>query len=194
MFLEYFEAILVAVVLAILLRTFVVQAYKIPSGSMLEALQIGDRLLVGKFSYGIKIPFTEQYIIEFDGPRHGDIIVFKAPPRPDEDYVKRVIGVPGDLIQLRDKKLYRNGQLIDEHYARFLVERVLPGGSDNTSPLTVPQGQYFVMGDNRDASQDSRLWGFVPRGNIHGRAWIVYWSWNSDESSVRWGRIGSLVR
>ncbi len=195
MFLEYFEAILVAVVLAILLRTFVVQAYKIPSGSMLQTLQIGDRLLVGKFSYGIKIPFTEQYLIEFDGPKHGDIIVFQAPPNPEIDYVKRVIGVPGDVIEIRDKKVIRNNQPLDEPYVRFISDR--PSAANNMAPQTIPAGQYFVMGDNRDASEDSRVWGTVPRGYIHGRAWIIYWSWDSSDSNdsgLRWSRLGNIVR
>ena len=195
MFLEYFEAILVAVVLAILLRTFIVQAYKIPSGSMLETLQIGDRLLVGKFSYGIKIPFTAQYLIEFDGPKHGDIIVFQSPPNPDIDFVKRVIGMPGDVIEIRNKTVFRNGQPMHEPYARFISDRIALG--NNMAPKAVPPGQYFVMGDNRDASEDSRSWGFVPRGHIHGRAWIIHWSRDPNDSflrGIRWGRLGTMIR
>jgi signal peptidase I len=192
-FVEFLEAISVAVVLALVIRTFIVQAYTIPSGSMLETLQIGDYLLVNKFSYGVKIPFTHDYLLERSGPEHGDIIVFEFPDNPDVDYIKRVIGVPGDVIEVRDKEVYRNGQRLEEPYAvhgdpGYQMRR------DNFGPVTVPGGSYFCLGDNRDFSQDSRFWQntFVRKEAIRGKALFIYWSMEGF-TDIRWGRIGSFV-
>lgn len=193
---EYTEMIIVAVVLAVIIRCFLVQAYKIPSGSMLNTLMEGDYLLITRFNYDIKvsIPFTtiDIPITETGEPRHGDIVVFRYPNDPKQDYIKRVIGVPGDTIEIREKQMFRNGKLVKEPYTRFVNPYSRIDGVDNYDKITVPAGHYFAMGDNRDASSDSRAWGFVPRANIHGKAWFIYWSWG-DGWDVRWNRIGTSL-
>jgi len=166
---EYGEALLVALVLAFVIRTFVVQAYKIPSESMVETLLVGDHLLASKFAYGIKIPFTHTYIYRGDDPAYGDIIIFEYPNDPSVDYIKRVIGLPGDVITVRDKRLYRNGMPVEESYIRYEQPNIIEPIRDNFGPVTVPPDKYFVMGDNRDNSLDSRFWGFVDRGAIQPR-------------------------
>lgn len=188
---EYAEALIVALALALVIRTFIVQAFKIPSESMLETLQVGDHLLVNKFLYGVKWPFTNSYIVLGADPQRGDIIVFEYPGNPALDYIKRIIGVPGDVIEVRDKQLYRNGQPIREGYIRHTQPNRVEPVRDNFGPVTVPEGQYFVMGDNRDNSLDSRFWGFVDRSAIRGKAWRIYWS--SQDTNVRWNRFGKLV-
>lgn len=189
---EYSEILIVALVLAMIIRAFLVQAYKIPSGSMLETLQIGDYLLVTRFNYDIKIPFTDKSIVRTGDPEHGDIVVFRYPVDPDQNYIKRVIGLPGDTIEIREKKVFRNGKLITEPYTQFSRPWSRIEGTDNFDRITVPEGHYFCMGDNRDDSADSREWGFVPRDNIQGKAWIIYWSWKSM-TDIRWNRIGTFL-
>ena len=184
---EYGEALLVALVLAFVIRTFVVQAYKIPSESMVETLLVGDHLLASKFAYGIKIPFTHSYIYRGDDPAYGDIIIFEYPNDPSVDYIKRVIGLPGDVITVRDKRLYRNGMPVEEKYIRYEQPNIIEPIRDNFGPVTVPPDKYFVMGDNRDNSLDSRFWGFVDRGAIQAKAWRIYWSWD-DKDPYRQGR------
>jgi signal peptidase I len=201
---EYTEAIVIALVLAFFIRTFVVQAFKIPSGSMLPTLQIGDHLLVNKFIYGVKIPFSGTVLIPFKNPKPNDIIVFKFPRNPKLDYIKRVIGVPGDTIEGRNKTLYVNGKLFDDKYGVHLSNTVMnaaAGPRDNFGPITVPEGKVFVMGDNRDNSFDSRFWGFVDYRAILGKALIIYWSWDVNQpllsterlTSIRWTRIGDII-
>ncbi|WP_353117210.1 signal peptidase I [Nitratidesulfovibrio sp.] len=190
--LEYVEALVVAFALAMLIRTFVVQAYKIPSGSMLETLQIGDHLLVNKFSYGVKLPFTHKVVLPVGDPQRGDIIVFEYPGDPSIDYIKRIVGQPGDVIEVRNKQLYRNGEAVQEAYIRHSQPGIVMPVRDSFGPVTVPEGHYFAMGDNRDDSQDSRFWGFVPRGAIRGKAWVIYWSWEGL-GNVRWDRIGTVL-
>ena len=192
LFREYGEALIIALVLAFFIRTFLFQAFTIPSGSMLETVQIGDYLLVNKFSYGVKNPFTGNYLIERDGPQIGDIIVFEYPGYPSVDYIKRVEGLPGDVIEVRDKELYRNGELIREDYVQHIHPTTI-GRLDNIGPVTVPEGEYFVMGDNRDNSEDSRAWGTVKRKAIHGKAWRSYWSWDSEAGRPRLSRLGHKV-
>ncbi|WP_027186309.1 signal peptidase I [Desulfovibrio inopinatus] len=189
--LEYIEALAVALVLALIIRTFVVQAFKIPSGSMLETLQIGDHLLVNKFIYGLKIPFTDTILVDIDNPQHEDIIVFEFPEDPSKDFIKRVIGLPGDTLEIRNKDVYRNGEKLVEPYVQHTDPNMV-GRRDNMAQITVPEGKYFVMGDNRDESYDSRFWGFVDREKIKGKALIIYWSWDGFPH-VRWNRIGKLV-
>ena len=191
---EYGEALLVALVLAFVIRTFVVQAYKIPSESMVETLLVGDHLLASKFAYGIKIPFPHSYIYRGDDPAYGDIIIFEYPNDPSVDYIKRVIGLPGDVVTLRDKRLYRNGMPVEEKYIRYEQPNIIEPIRDNFGPVTVPPDKYFVMGDNRDNSLDSRFWGFVDRGAIQAKAWRIYWSWDDKDNSPRWSRIGKAVR
>ena len=194
---ENIEAILVAIVLAMFIRTFVVQAFKIPSGSMKETLQIGDHILVNKFIYGVKLPFVDKTIIPIKEPKRGDIVVFKFPLDPDKDFIKRVIGVAGDVIKIRNKKLYVNGELQNQPFAMYTDPHIFKGKlqpRDNLGPITVPPDSLFVMGDNRDNSHDSRFWGFVNLTAVKGKAFIIYWSWNSEDFGVRWGRIGDLLK
>lgn len=188
---EYAEALFVALILAFFIRSFVVQAFKIPSGSMLQTLQIGDHLLVNKFTYGLKIPFTHKVFLPLSDPEFQDIVVFEFPEDTSKDFIKRIIGLPGDTIQIRDKKLFRNGSEVEEPYVQHTDASIVPR-RDNFGPITVPEGKYFVMGDNRDESYDSRFWGFVDRNKIEGRAWILYWSWQGF-SNIRWNRIGQTV-
>lgn len=202
---EYLEAIVIALFLALFIRAFVVQAFSIPSGSMLETLQIGDYLLVNKFSYGIRNPFTNQVLIPFGNPQPGDIVVFIYPKDPTKDFIKRVVGVAGDKIQIKDKKLYINDTLVETPQAVFKDNHIIDqndhwiaAGSegskrDNFGPITVPPGQVFVMGDNRDHSYDSRFWGTVPLDNVRGKAWIIYFSLDNKRFWPRWERLGKLI-
>jgi len=193
---EYIEAILIALLLALFIRTFVVQAFKIPSGSMKNTLLIGDHILVNKFIYGIKNPLNGNTWIPIKEPERRDIVVFKYPMNPEQDYIKRVIGVEGDTIEIKDKKVYVNGEPQEEDYTIFLDKRVLPGSlqpRDNMGPITVPENSLFVMGDNRDNSYDSRFWKFVDLKAVKGKAFVLYWSWDKENFSVRWSRIADLV-
>lgn len=194
---ENVEAILIAIVLALFIRTFVVQAFKIPSGSMEPTLQIGDHILVNKFIYGVKIPYIKKTILPVSEPERGDIIVFRYPEDPDKDFIKRVMAVPGDTVEIRDKTVYVNRVPVKNDVGVHTDSRTLSGAinhRDNLKPLKVPEGGYFVMGDNRDNSYDSRFWGFVKERSIKGKAFIIYWSWDSDAFGVRWGRIGDLLK
>ncbi len=193
---ENIEAILVAIVLALFIRTFVVQAFKIPSGSMKETLQIGDHILVNKFIYGVKMPFLQKTLIPLKDPRRGDIIVFRFPEDPDKDFIKRVVGIEGDVVEIRDKKLFVNNEPVDYEQAVYTDSRIIPGQSqprDNFGPVTVPPDSLFVMGDNRDHSYDSRFWGFVDMEAVKGKAFIIYWSWDRENIGVRWNRLGDLL-
>jgi signal peptidase I len=194
---ENVEAIIIAIILALFIRTFIIQAFKIPSGSMIPTLQIGDHILVNKFIYGVKLPFINYKIIPVEEPKHGDVIVFQYPVEPDKDFIKRVIGIPGDVIQVKNKKVYVNDEPFSHDPGEYSDPHVIPGQinpRDNFGPITVPKGKYFVMGDNRDNSYDSRFWGFVDESDIRGKALIIYWSWNSEDFDVRWKRIGSLIK
>ncbi len=188
---EYGEALLIALVLAFFIRSFVVQAYKIPSGSMLDTLKIGDHLLVNKFTYGLRVPFTDMFFVRFGKPEFQDIVVFEFPEDPSKDFIKRVIGVPGDTIEIKNKQVYRNGKKLNEPYAQHTDSQTLPQ-RDNMAPLEVSEGEYFVMGDNRDESYDSRFWGCVEQEEIMGRAWVIYWSWRGFDD-IRWNRIGDVI-
>ena len=191
-FFEIVKVVLIALVIAIVIRSFIIQPYIIPSGSMLDTLQVGDRLFVTKFSYGVHLPFVEKEIFSLGEPKHGDIIVFPFPNDKSVDYIKRVEGVPGDVIEIRDKQLYRNGQPVQEDYAIHTDPNMMPR-RDNMKPVLVPPGKVFVMGDNRDHSEDSRFWGFVDKDTIHGRAAIIYWS-SIDFVNIKWNRIGTILR
>jgi signal peptidase I len=193
---ENIEAIVIAVILALFIRTFVVQAFKIPSGSMKDTLLIGDHILVNKFTYGIKAPFIKNTIVPINDPQRGDIIVFEFPEDPSKDFIKRVIGIPGDVVEIRNKKLFVNGTHVNNNHgiykdSKIYAARVQP--RDNLGPITVPQGKLFVMGDNRDFSYDSRFWGFVDLIAVKGKAFIIYWSWDKERFGVRWGRLGHLL-
>ena len=192
-FREYAEALLVALLLALVIRTFVVQAFKIPSGSMLPTLQIGDHILVNKFIYGLRVPIYGTRFFSFFHPEHQDVIVFVFPEDRDKDFIKRVIAVEGETVEVRDKHVLIDGQPRADPYATFVNPHGGAAG-DNYGPYTVPAGTIFVMGDNRDQSYDSRFWGPVPIQDIKGLAMVIYWSWNDDGGSwVRWERIGQLI-
>jgi len=186
---EYAEAIAIAVVLALLIRTFVVQAFKIPSGSMKPTLLVGDHILVNKFLYGVKIPFTDKTLISLSSPKRGDVVVFKYPLDTKKDYIKRVVGLPGDRIELSNKELVINGQAVEDPHAKYSLH----GNLRNFGPVTVPDNHLFVMGDNRDESSDSRVWGFVPISYLKGKAFLIYWSWDSRKFGLRWSRLGDIV-
>jgi signal peptidase I len=197
---EYFESIVIAVILALFVRTWVVQAFKIPTGSMENNLLIGDHLLVNKFVFSPTAAGLERALLPLRDIRRGDIVVFKYPEEPERDFIKRVIGLPGDVVELRAKQVYINGQPLDEPYVHYLT----PAGSggevtsadvrERYGPVTVPEGQYFVMGDNRDNSQDSRYWGYLPRDYVKGKALMIYWSYAGETAgsiftSIRWERL-----
>jgi len=193
---EYIEAIILAILIAFFIRTFVIQAYKIPSGSMKPTLLIGDHILVTKFNYGVKLPLIRSTVIPVGSPRRGDIVVFIYPEDRSKDFIKRLIGLPGDTIEVRDKKILVNGLPWSDAYGVNVDSQIIPGSiqpRDNFGPVTVPEGSLFVMGDNRDESYDSRFWGFVPMKEVLGKALIIYWSWNHEDHGVRWNRIGSIL-
>lgn len=234
---EYIEAIIIAVILALLIRSFAVQAFKIPSGSMIQTLLIGDQILVNKFIYGVKIPFKDDRSLVIRQPRRGNIIVFSFPGNKEKeecrsftgnikkrlqnawnnrqvsylftddcrDFIKRVIGVGGDKLEIKNKTVYVNDVALVEPYAilsSMNPEDAALSPRDNFGPVIVPRNKFFVMGDNRNNSHDSRFWGFVDMSEIKGRAFIIYYSCEGNDScllklkpwKIRWGRIGSLVK
>jgi len=194
---ENIEAILLAIVLALFIRTFIVQAFKIPSGSMKQTLLIGDHILVNKFLYGVKLPFVSTTIIPFKDPQRGDIVVFKFPEDPDKDFIKRVIAVAGDVVECHDKHVLVNHKPLNHDAGIYTDSHIIPGHiqpRDNFGPLVVPENSLFVMGDNRDHSYDSRFWGFVDLKSVKGKAFMVYWSWDKTNFGVRWGRIGQMLK
>jgi signal peptidase I len=221
-FKEWIEPFLIAAVVALFIRQFVVEAFKIPSGSMIPTLLIGDHLLVNKFIYGPRIPFTDERIFTWEEPKRGDIIVFKYPENEAKDFIKRVVGLPGDKIEIKKGVLFINDQPIrttdlgvfnsnDQgtaspyHQKPKLLQEQLgtinheilylhDQSSYNFGPILVPKSAVFVMGDNRDNSQDSRVWGFVQENKILGKALIIYWSWDGNDRWVRWERIGNLIK
>ncbi|MEE9138812.1 MAG: signal peptidase I [candidate division NC10 bacterium] len=193
---EWLEALAVAVLLALFIRTFVVQAFKIPSGSMIPTLLVGDHILVNKFIYGVRIPVLDTWIVGPWVPERQDIIVFKYPHDESRDFIKRVIGLPGDVVEVRGKRVYINEKPLDESYLVHAdpAMRGNPGSpGDFYGPITVPEDKLFVLGDNRDHSQDSRFWGFLDIHKVEGEAFIIYWSWDSQEGGPRWNRLGKLI-
>ena len=203
---EYFESIVVAVILALFIRTFVVQAFKIPTGSMEPNLLVGDHLLVNKFVFAPTATPIEGAVLPMRPIRRGDVIVFKFPEEPERDFIKRVIGLPGERLELRRKKIYINDKPIEEPYVRFLEPPPAEDAARSDDlrawygPVTVPEHQYFMMGDNRDNSQDSRYWGFLPETYIKGKALFIYFSFEENGSltnmftDIRWSRILGRVR
>ncbi|MGD8229801.1 MAG: signal peptidase I [Desulfobacteraceae bacterium] len=187
---EYVEAAAIAVLLALFIRTFVVQAFKIPSGSMRPTLIEGDHILVNKFIYGVKVPYLRNTIIPLKEPKRGDIIVFIFPKDKSKDFIKRVIGLPGEKVEVAGRKVYINGELLNDPYGYYENPGEPwgnPTGKCAFCSVTVPDGHYFVLGDNRENSQDSRYWGFVPFESIKGKAFIIYWSGRN------WRRLLDLV-
>jgi signal peptidase I len=204
-FREYAEAIFIALLLALFIRAFIIQAFKIPSGSMQNTLLIGDHILVSKFTYGIHIPnvipflnikIFEDIVLFQKTPKREDIIVFKYPKNENRDFIKRVIGIPDDLLEVRQQKVFINEKLINEKFARHTdmsqKTRLVP--RDDFGPIVVPPGHLFMMGDNRENSQDSRFWGFLEINKIKGKALVIYWSWNTEDSWVRFDRFGKILR
>jgi signal peptidase I len=195
---EYGEAIVIAILLALVIRTLVVQAFTIPSGSMMDTLLVGDYILVNKFLYGPEVPFTDLRLPGLRVPHRGDIIVFKYPQDEKRDFIKRIIGTPGDAVQVRGEDVYVNGQRLTEPYTKHTsptahLGSAYCGYAYACEPTKVPTDSYFVMGDNRDNSQDSRYWGFVRRDKIKGKAFLIYWSWDSDRHWLRWWRLGNYI-
>lgn len=201
---EYIESIVIAALIALVVRSFVIQAYKIPSGSMEPTLLVGDHLLVNRMSYVIKMPFVDTVLFSTGKPQRGDIIVFRYPEDPSKDYIKRVIATEGESLEIKNKAIFINGRRINDTWGRFRPDSFTPRGllpfidKDNIPPITVPKDSYFVMGDNRDNSLDSRYWGFVQKQHLVGKALIIYFSWDGNAMSalqyVRWPRIGWLIK
>ena len=215
---EYARALFPVVLVVFLLRSFVIEPFRIPSGSMLPSLHIGDFILVNKFSYGIRLPVINRKIISVGGPGRGDVMVFRYPKNPKLNFVKRVVGLPGDVIGYKDKKLFVNGEQVSRvadgafHFGQLKLrgksaDRYLETIDDSAHAIlidrdrrgrdmqvTVPAGNYFVMGDNRDHSNDSRYWRFVPENNVVGRAFFIWFSWKGlSEGGVHWSRIGQII-
>jgi signal peptidase I len=200
---EYFESIVIAVILALFIRTFVVQAFKIPTGSMENNLLIGDHLLVNKMIFGPTVSPLERTVMPVGGIKRGDVVVFKYPEEPDRDFIKRVIGLPGETLEVREKKVYINGRALDEPYVHFLQPP--SSGSEYSEvtsydvrerygPVAIPPDQYFMMGDNRDNSQDSRYWGFLPRELVKGKALVIYWSYEAGREDYQEDSAGATLR
>jgi signal peptidase I len=193
---EYSEAFVVAVILAILIRGVLVQAFKIPSSSMEQTLLVGDHILVNKFVYGIRIPFTPDRWPRFRDPARDDVIVFIFPQDRTKDFIKRVVAVEGDTVEIRDKRVILNGKEVQNPHAQYTDNRILALGEsprDNMRPVKVPPRHLFVMGDNRDHSLDSRFWGTVPVEDVRGSAFLIYYSAGSFPG-VRWNRFFSIIR
>ena len=191
---EYIEPIVIAVLIALFIRAFIVQAFKIPSSSMEPTLLVGDYLLVNKFIYGVRIPYSDIKFFEYKKPKRGDIIVFIFPKDRKKDFIKRVIGTEGEKVTLLHNKIYIDDKLIDDPWGHFTIPR---SSIEDYGPVKVPEGSLFVMGDNRDNSQDSRFWGFVKTNEVKGKAFIVYFSLDWDArnllNKVRWIRLGKLI-
>jgi signal peptidase I len=202
-FKEYVEPIFIAVLIALFIRTFIVQAFKIPSSSMEPTLLVGDHILVNKFIYGIRIPYSDQIFGSskkfFEGkkPQRGDIIVFIFPKDRSKDYIKRVIATEGEKVEILQNKIYINGQLIDDPWGHFEGMKYLQP-LERFGPVEVPEGSLFVLGDNRDNSQDSRFWGYANLKDVKGKAFIIYFSKNATAEhlidKIRWARFGKLIR
>lgn len=201
---DWIEPVLIALVLVFCIRAFIFQPFRIPSGSMEDTLLIGDQIIVLKCLYGVRLPFTDTPVLKLRDPRPGDVIVFKYPPDPAQDFIKRCIATGGQTVRIERKRLYVDGRpaLFPAH-AKFLDPAMLPAESaprDDFGPVTVPAGMVFVLGDNRDNSNDSRFWGFVPLENVTGAAKLIYWSRNAAvpfscfQNSIRWNRLWRPIR
>ncbi len=198
---EYIESLLIAVIIALFVRSIFIQAYKIPSGSMEPTLLIGDHLLVNRLSYVVKIPYFDNVIYTLGKPKRGDVIVFRYPKDISVDFIKRVIAIEGDIVEVKDKVIYINGIKMTDpwgHYQNTPPEPRDRTPKDNFGPYTVPKDAVFAMGDNRDNSADSRFWGPVRKEHLVGKALILYFSLNGDTKDpfewVRWSRIGQLIK
>jgi signal peptidase I len=215
---EYARSLFPVILVVLLLRSFLVEPFRIPSGSMMPTLLVGDFILVNKFSYGIRLPVLNTKIIDVGEPKHGDVMVFRYPKDPSIDYIKRVIGLPGDRIAYYNKKLFINGEPMEQSQdgtyvgvgsgvsmsgARVFHEKLFDVKHDILidehrgtveGEFVVPEGHYFVMGDNRDNSNDSRYWGFVPEENLVGKAFMIWMNWDTNASGIAWGRLGDTIK
>jgi signal peptidase I len=186
--LEYGKAIVLAIVLALIIRSFVVQAFHIPSGSMIPTFLVGDRVLVSKFSYGVRNPFNNKVLFETGSPSRWDVVIFKFPDNPGVDFVKRVVGLPGEEVSIVKGTIFINGKEVEDTHGHYDKQGFFP--YRDFGPIKVPEGQYFMMGDNRDFSNDSRSWGFVDKSLLRGKAWRLYWSWDSESRDLSfWKRL-----
>jgi len=215
---EYARSFFPVILVVLILRSFLFEPFRIPSGSMIPTLKVGDFILVNKFTYGIRLPAIDTKIISIGEPQRGDVAVFRFPQDPSIDYIKRVIGVPGDRITYTGKNIYVNGQRLPQTmngpYTETKDGLPIPGANQLTETIestqheilidstrrgmngewTVPDGNYFVMGDNRDNSNDSRFWGTVPEENLVGKAFMIWMNWNFDDGGIEWGRIGNTIQ
>ncbi len=200
---EYFESIVIAVILALFVRTWIFQAFKIPTGSMEQNLLIGDHLLVNKFVYAPTATWLERRLLPVADIKRGDVVVFKYPEDPERDFIKRVIGLPGETLEVREKRVYINGRRLDEPYVFYLEPPGRLSAHHETTafdlreqygPVTVPPDSYFMMGDNRDNSQDSRYWGVLPRAYVKGKALVVYWSYDAEREEPAAPGVAGTVR
>ncbi len=193
---EWTEAIVFAFLIAMVIRTFVVQAFKIPSSSMVPTLQVGDHILVGKFVYGLKIPLVDKKLFSRD-PARGDVVVFIYPKDKTKDFIKRVIALPGEKVQVVGREIFINDKLIKDPWGHYSQEDADADAKENYGPVVVPPHSLFVLGDNRDNSQDSRYWGFVDTDAVKGRAFVIYFSWDTTSENllglIRWSRIGHII-
>jgi signal peptidase I len=214
---EYARSFFPIILIVLLLRSFLMEPFRIPSGSMMPTLLVGDFILVNKYTYGIRLPVVNKKIVEMGEPQRGDVVVFRYPKDPSVDYIKRVVGLPGDRIGYVQKQVYVNGKPVEQQFkdsytgvgaglsmsgAELRSERlgdathdilIVPNQPSVEGEVQVPAGHYFVMGDNRDNSNDSRFWGFVPEENLVGKAFMIWMSWDSANGGVGWNRIGSSV-
>ncbi len=197
---EWLELILAAIVTVLVLRTFLVQAFRIPSASMEDTLLVGDFLLANKFIYGAKIPFTDWRLPALREPKPGDIIIFQYPEDPSRDFIKRCIGTPGQTVEVRKVPYVNRARAVDPPLSKYMAKgSPLPidhpnGARDNFGPVVVPPGHVFVMGDNRDNSEDSRYWGFLPYGQIKGKAFLIYASWAPDADAPEYEGLSSIPK
>lgn len=198
---EYGESLLIAAIIALIVRSFFLQAFKIPSSSMEPTLLIGDHLLVNRMSYVAKVPFSDIVLFNLGSPERGDVVVFRYPIERDKDFIKRVIATEGETVEIRDKVIFINGKRIDDPWGFFLDTNIMPrhiAPKDNFGPVKVPKDSLFVMGDNRDRSLDSRFWLFVKKDDLVGKALILYFSWDRNANNpvdyIRWTRFGKLIR
>jgi len=184
---------IIAFLLALLIRTFAVQAYKIPTGSMEPTLLVGDYILVNRLAYGFRFPYV-GYLVRWGEIERGDVVVFIYPEDPSKDFIKRVIGLPGEILEIKEKKIYINGKILEENWGFFKDEKYIGSPRDDFGPVEIPKDRIFVMGDNRDESNDSRFWGTVPIENVKGKAFLIYFSWDPINKKVRTYRIFSVIR
>ena len=193
---DYLSSLGLALILALVIRTFIIQTFEIPSGSMENTLEVGDYLVANKFLYGIRLPWSGHWVLPIRAPRRGDVVIFKYPEDRSQDFIKRLIGLPGDEVLITGKRVFVNEQPFTDPHEVYTDPSILPDGTsprDNFGPVRVPEGCYFMMGDNRDNSYDSRFWGFVKQEDIVGLAMVKYWSFIPGTWKVRWQNLGTII-